>query len=687
MGAHAIRLRAVVAEPTPAAPGRGSVVPNMDQVVATARRHQLEGRPEQAKQLLRRALQAEPNRHDANHLYGMLLMESKQIEQAEYYVRRAIASRPDDAELHNTLAMILASGGKPGQAAEVLERTVGLHGTYLPALMNLAHMRLLAGEAGRAEECYRRAAAIAPDDPGPACGLADVLVRAGRGAEAAELMRTVLGRDPRHKPAMVRLVHALYFVGDADAREMEEWCRRAMAADPADPEPPIDLAMLLLKTGRANEAADVLRAVARRVPGHIRALDWLAHVLNYAEDAGEREVLEAHAAYGRALSATVRPLAPPPNPRDPARRLRVGYLSSDLRGHSVAAFLEPLLEQHDRGAFEVYCYSGTVAPDETTRRLAGYPLAWRETAGLDDRRLAERVREDGIDILVELNGHTAGERLAVMAMRPAPVQATFIGYPNTTGVAGVGYRLVDAITDPPELGADARCVERLARIPGCFLCYRPPPREDDPGVGPPPARAGAPVTFGSFNIVSKIGPGTGALWAEVLRRAPGSRLVLKSINLGPESVRRLTLDRLAACGIDPARVELRGGDLRRRDHLAAYGGIDIALDTFPYHGTTTTCEALWMGVPVVTLAGRVHASRVGVSLLTAVGVPELIAADRDGYVRLAVELAGDPARLARLRAELRERVRSSILCDSPGYARRVEGVLRDTWRAWCGGAK
>ncbi|MFM9995138.1 MAG: tetratricopeptide repeat protein [Phycisphaerales bacterium] len=590
---------------------------NVDHLVLAARQHQLGGRLVQAEQVLRRALQADPGRYDANHLMALVLMNAGAPDRAEYFIRRAVASRPTDPELHNSLGLVLAAKGASADAARAFEESSRLGPAYGPPLLGLGNLRTEALDFDAAEECYRRAAALTPGDAAVAC----------------------------------------------------------------------NAAMLLLKTGRADEAAAALRAVLKDHPGHLEALDRLAHVLNYVEGADARDVFEVHAAYGRLLESLVPAMPPPAQTREPERRLRVGYLSPDFRAHSVASFIEPLLEQHDRAAFEVLCYSTGKGSDATTARLRSHAAAWRDVGAVDDGAAAERIRADRVDVLVELSGHTAGGRLGIMARRPAPVQATFIGYPHTTGLTRVDVRLVDAHTDPAGAPTDARATERLIRVPGCFLCYRPPPMEDDPGVSPAPSAGGAPVTFGSFNHLPKVGPGLVALWSRVLLGVPRSRLVLKSINLVGGATRERLLGRFAAAGVDPRRVELLAGLPSRREHLGAYARVDVALDTFPYHGTTTTCEALWMGVPVVTLAGDVHASRVGVGLLKAADLAELIAGTPDGYVALAASWAGDPARLASLRGSLRERVRGSGLCDGPGYARRIETALRGAWRAWCADAR
>jgi predicted O-linked N-acetylglucosamine transferase (SPINDLY family) len=344
--------------------------------------------------------------------------------------------------------------------------------------------------------------------------------------------------------------------------------------------------------------------------------------------------------------------------RDPERRLRVGYLSADLREHAVAYFLEAILEGHDRRAVEVVVFH-IGAGDEATKRMRGKADTWLPLFPCPDEQLLGAMRAEGVDILVELAGHTASNRLPVVARRAAPVQVTYIGYPNTTGVPGIDYRIIDAATDPP--GGERWATERLVRLDPCFLCYRA--AESAPPVAPRPSSG--PVMFGSFNNLAKLSPQTADLWSRVVRAVPGSKLVLKGKALADESIAARFHERFASRGIGPERLEFLQHTPATGEHLGAYAKVDIALDPFPYSGTTTTCEAMWMGVPVVTMEGSRHSSRVGVSLLRTVGLPELIAKTPDEYVADRDGAGGDRDRSTQLRASLRDRVRASPLCDEP----------------------
>jgi predicted O-linked N-acetylglucosamine transferase (SPINDLY family) len=370
------------------------------------------------------------------------------------------------------------------------------------------------------------------------------------------------------------------------------------------------------------------------------------------------------------------PGAPRPTPRDPdpERRLRVGYASPDFANHSCSYFLAPPLAAHDRAQVQVFAYSDVAVPDGITAAFRGLDLVWRDMAGKDDDAFLAQARDDGIDILVDCAGHTTGNRMGAFARRGAPVQVTWLGYPGTTGLDVFDARLVDCETDPD--GAPAS--EPLVRVPGGFLAYLPPPYA--PAPGPPPFARKGYATFGSFNNLPKLNPGTLDLWARAVAPVPEARLLVKARGLDEAPTAERVRGHLARAGLPPERVELRGFVDGVAAHIALYGEVDIALDPTPYNGTTTTCEALWMGVPVLTLAGDRHAGRVGASLLTHAGLADCVAGTPDQFVARAAALASDRGRLSDLRAGLRARLSASPLCDGPRLARELETVYRALWR-------
>ncbi|MFN8011223.1 MAG: tetratricopeptide repeat protein [Holophagaceae bacterium] len=502
------------------------------------------------------------------------------------------------------------------------------------------------------------------------------LWRAQRHLEALARFEAVLARAPRH-------YHARYHAGLAlrdlaRLREAEQAFLEAARLEPLRPEPLVALGNLRREQGRVRDALLQYRRALALDPRSTAALQNLALVLHCDEDAEGEDLRRAAEAWARVAAAAPGP-RPRPRPRDPDpdRRLRVGFLSPDFRRHSCAFFLEPLFRHLDRARVEVLAYADVQARDDRTAAFEGWSDRFALVAGEDDDALEARIRAEAPDVLVDLAGHTGNNRLALFARRLAPVQATWLGCPGTTGLTAMDARLTDAIADPPG-SSEAHHTEPLARLDPVFLCYQPP--ADAPEPAPAPSAGGAPFTFGSFNTLAKAGDRTVALWSTILRAAPGSRLLLKDKALPDPAHRAWVQSRFAAHGVDPARVLGVGWRAGDAEHLATYRHVDVALDPFPYNGTTTTCEALWMGVPVVTLEGRRHSGRVGASLLRAAGLGGLVAGGEEDYAALAVDLARDPARLAGLRVGLRERVAASPLCDGPGFARRFEAALRQLWR-------
>lgn len=453
-------------------------------------------------------------------------------------------------------------------------------------------------------------------------------------------------------------------------------------AHPGEAGPHIRAGNVLRELWRVEEAVRAHAKAFELAPaGNALILSSVLFYSHYLAEVDPQRLFESHRRYGRLVAAGLGRGSQPlygVTP-DPERRIRIGYVSPNLSRHSVGSFIEPVIARHDRGRFEAYCYSNLASPDDTTARIQSLSDAWRDVHDLDDETLAASIAADRIDVLIDLAGHTASGRLGVFARKPAPVQMTWLGYPDTTGLDTIDYRITDAIADPAPR-ADARHTERLLRLPGVFLCYQPPreaPPVSDRDTDP------ASVVFCSFNVLDKVNDRVIGMWADILRAAPGSRLLLKSQLLKYEEVVGRVLDCFAARGIERERIELHSWSEDRAAHLNFYGRADIALDTFPYHGTTTTCEALWMGVPVVTLAGEVHMSRVGASLLAAAGLADLVATSPESYVQLAAGLARDRARRRTLRGGLRGRLGASPLLDHAGFTRKLEAEVDRAWRAWC----
>jgi len=578
---------------------------------------------------------------------------------------------PDPSVLR---AADLITQGKSAQAEPVLRRHLQKHAGDPDGCRLLALALLNTGRADQAEFFARRAMDLAPS--AAACdALGTTLVVLAKLDEAVAAFQRGITLDASLPSLHNGLGGALL-----NSRRYDESAQafaRARALAPGSVIFWRQHAAALVRAHRADEAIALLREGCGVFPEDLILRTQLVSTLNYA-DVPALDRLEHSRALGRLFDRAGGKAPTFANTRDPARRLRVGLLSGDWFDHPVAHFISPLFTHRPAG-LDLYVYDASRKRDHINRRLRPLAQAWREVDRLGDAAVAARMRADGIDLAVDLGGHTIDSRVAVMAFHPAPVGVAYPGYPGTTGMSSVGWRLVDHHTDPP--GADAWHTERLAHLDPCFLCFPPP--EGAPEVAAPPAGRDGPITFGSFNNPSKLSASVLQLWARVLGATPGSTLLLKGVGFEVPAVRERLQRAAAEAGIDPTRLTVLPITATPAEHLATYARVDIALDTSPYHGTTTTCEALWMGVPVVTLAGETHVSRVGVSLLSAVGLPEWIAASPDAYLALASGLARDRAALAAHRGSLRGRMLASALCDQPGFASRFEASLRSAWRDWC----
>jgi protein O-GlcNAc transferase len=669
------------------------------------------GNANEAKRLLERALSIESGRATLHYALAALHLQEGQIDSAIRHLERTVALDQTHADALNDLGAACLEAGRYDEARQSLKRALENNPSSPVAYRNLANLCARMGDPKGSAEYYRRALDRSPRDDEVQMRLADALLLSGDPVAAMAEYRAVAERAPGNAPAWKRLAET---AAKLDRRaDAITWYRRALEADRHQPDVLNNLGILLSDGGCYDEAAAIFEQAVRLRPDFVAALHNLGGtchlqnrhdeavdaykkalradplnlltlsnfiaVTNYRRRDGSALIDELHASYLRSLAPErARAMIRHDNDRTPGRRLRVGYLSPDFRLHSVAFFIEPLIEGHDRERFEVYCYSDVAKPDFVTERLKALSDHWRDTSSDSDEALAERVRADGIDLLVDLDGHFAGNRLPVLAQKPAPLQLSYLGYPATTGLPEVDYRLSDGVADPPG-DAEERYCEKLIRVPGPFLCYRPP------GEAPPPARIdpnGGPVTFGSFNELPKLSPELLQCWCRILQAAPGSRLLLKATALVDPATCARVKSGFEGAGLPSDRIELLGRTASLEEHLALYERVDVALDTFPYNGTTTTCEALYMGVPVVSLAGDAHAGRVGASLLEALDLRELVASSEDEYVAKAVSLAGNGDQRRRYGGDLRDRMLASPLCDQPSFVRAVETEYLGCWSRW-----
>lgn len=504
---------------------------------------------------------------------------------------------------------------------------------------------------------------------------AAVLQDVGRAAECEALCRSALELEPDFAEAHDNLGTALLTLRRFD--EAAACFVRALELHPGLTKSRENLAIYHRDKGQLDQAEACLREAIARDPGSVSTRSALLFVLQLSGRLSAEALFAEHRAYGEAVEACTA-LPAVRSARVDRKKLRIGYVSGDFRTHSVAYFFEPLLTHHDRSRFEIACYYSNGRSDAVTQRIRAQSDLWVECVGQSDAALAERIHADDIDILVDLSGHTGNNRLPAFALKPAPVQMTWLGYSDTTGMKRMDFRITDCFVSP-EGRFERWHTEKLLRLPNAFLCYAPP--DDAPSVARAPSAEAGHVTFGCFNFLGKVSDEILLAWAEILRRSPSARLLLKNKSLGDQGTRSALQARVARCGIPSERLLLQAYEPDLKSHLEHYGRVDVALDSFPYAGGTTTCEALWMGVPVISLVGDSYVSRMGLSLLTNAGHPEWAAHSVDDYIDTALSVAESRTELYRMREAQREKLSAQPLFRPAQFARDMEDAYESAWAA------
>lgn len=668
------------------------------------------GNMQEAMACCRRALETAKDPGDAYHLLGILFHETRDYQKACESFRKELEARPECAEAHNCLGMSLHHAGKPEDAISFYLKALKIDTESAETLNNLGIALHDTGRPDEAIRSYKKAIAIDPGYAQAHNNLGSALHSIHRMQEAIDSFRQAILIRPdfveahnnlglallaekRYEEAHLCFDKALavqpgfidaYLNSGNTFREQGLYSqalrrfKKALELDPNRYDIHAHMAYVLTLQGRMDEAIRFYQEALKTAPKDNSIHSPYLFALHYQDPVDFSELYRQHKQWGKLQKAA--------NPRTrvhdktPRRRLRIGYVSPDFHTHSVGYFIETILASHDKDSFEIFCYFDVSFPDETTKRMQSLIKNWRDISLLRDRQVEGMIQQDRIDILVDLAGHTANNRLTLFASGPAPVQATYLGYPDTTGLPGMHYRITDALADPPGM-TDHLYTEKLVRLPGCFLCYRPP--APTPDVGPPPCRKTGRTTFGSFNNRSKITRNVIKVWSEILKKIPDSMLLLKAKPFADTDTRQALLEEFSRQGVQPGQIEFAGRIESRIEHLELYNSIDIALDTFPYNGTTTTCEALWMGVPVIILKGEAHMSRVGVSLLTNMGMEEFITETPHDYVEKAMSLAKNPKNLSRLRQRQRNAMSRSPLMDGHNFTRNLERAYQKMWLHWC----
>jgi len=598
------------------------------------------GRFDEAVASCRHAVELSPGNPEAQVNLGAALAAQGRLDEAIAAYRGALQIKPGLPEAHNNLGLALRRRGRPDEAMAAFQHALQLNPGYPNAHNNLGAALAGQGRLDEAVTAFHRALHLKPDHPEALNNLGNTLRERGQPDDAVAVIRRALELKPDYSDAHNNLGSALK-----------------------------DLCLL-------DEALAAYRRAIQLEPEHASAHSNLVFALHLHPGHNIRTIAEERHRWNRQFSHPLKRFILP-HPIDPAvaRPLRIGYVSPDFRDHVVGRNLLPLFRFHDRLNFEVLCYSGVAQPDQLTDEIRRHARQWRNAAGVEDETLAEMIRQDGVDILVDLTQHLAGNRLAVFARKPAPIQASFAGYPESTGLDAIEYRISDRHLEAGSANVGTGSKERVCLIDS-FWCYDP--CGEDVEVNGLPAGESGQITYGCLNNVCKVNEPVLGLWARVLGRVANSRLVLLS-TVG--SHRQRILETLGSEGVEAHRVEFV--EYRpRREYLETYHRLDIVLDTAPYNGHTTSLDALWMGVPVVSLVGETPVSRAGVSQLTNLGLPELAAHSEEDYVRIAVELAGNLARLSELRSTLRSRMKASVLMDAPRFARNIEAAYRSMWEAW-----
>ncbi len=669
------------------------------------------GKFEEAARSYEQALRLAPNQPELHYNLGTAQHKLGNHDKAIEHYRRAIALHPVYAEAHNNLGMALTALGRHDEAVNSLRQAITLKADYFDAYYNLGVTLWHKGNADEAIACYQHALQIKPVFTDALNNLAAAFASQLHFDKAIEYYRRLLDINPDGADVLKNL--ALVYVKSARLDDATAIYQRLVALMPDDTGALNELGAVLIRLGRLSEASSCFRqalqlnpesaeayysmaspfatqgkldeallcyrqALALK-PDYAVAYQALLSTLLYRPSTSPELIFEEHRRFETLLAASAYDKHQPhTNNPDPERKLRIGYMSSDFRVHPVGYSVIPLLEAVDHCRFDVILYAEVTYADKITAHLHDLADGWRSTVGLSDKTIAEMIRQDEIDILVCLAGHFDRNRLLVCAHKPAPVQVSYHDA-ATSGLSTMDYFITDIILNPRD--STERFSERLVHLPTFHLH---PQLTFAPDVGPLPALSAGRMTFGSFNNPMKITPQVIALWSRVLKAVPESRLLLKFKNVyADKELRRHMLDGFAEHGIGAERLLLEAQADSRAGHLKWYESIDIALDPFPFNGSTTTFEALWMGTPTITLLGQTMVSRWGGSMLTRVGLPELIASTEDEYVECAIRLASDLSGLATLRSELRGRVANSTLCNAKLRTRQIERAYRYMWRKWC----
>ncbi len=632
---------------------------------------------EQALEQYNKALSVAPDFVEGHVAKANVFLDANQPADAIPAFYHALTLRPELFEAHFGMGEALFQQHRTQDSIRAYRKALALKPNSVDTLNNLGNVHNERGEYDQAQHYFDKALTLNPNDANSWNNLGNNLQYQGKPTAALDAFKKAVELDPNRADALNNIGQSLIHLSQPGAAI--EPLRRALTLSPDDASITYNLAYALNLLGERQESYSIFRRLLRHHPNLHLAHDTLLMCLSYDPDLSPEQLYNEHVEWGKQHGSPRRHLIKPlTNSPDSDRKLRIGYVSTDLGRHSVAYMTRSTITRHDPASFETFFYSGRTPEDEITEQFRQSATQWRSTLGLSESELANLIRSDQIDILIDLNGHTAGSRLTVFAQKPAPIQVTWIGYCDTTGLDTIDYILMDPVTASPDM--DHLFSEQVIRLPDTRFCYSPP--EYAPPVSRLPALTKGYITFGSFSNLQKINDHVIDTWSQILRQVPASKLIINWKTLKESKTREKLIKQFAQHGITANRLDLRQGAPTAAGVLEEYSEVDIALDSFPYSGGITTCEALWMGVPVVTILGSRAVSRQSASIINAAGYPETIASNPSEYIQIATELAADIGKLYATRKALRTKMQASPICDAPRFLEHLEASYKHMWKTW-----
>ena len=638
--------------------------------------HGMQGNMDEAGRCSRRVIALRPDHGEAHiNLGNVLLSQGKPDEAIEHY-QTAVRGNPNNPGALCSLGNALSSLGKHSEATANYLAALRLNPNLVEAHYNLGNSQMAQRQYNEAMNSFRQAIRLNPNYAAAYNNLGNAQKEAGDNNAAIESYRTAVRLQPDFARAYNNL--AIVFREQDLLKEAYDAAQHALSIQSKFVDALISMGNISIDQGRPNIAIEYFQKVLNIEPNHPEAHTCLFTMMHYRPEYSAESLFKVAQEWGNRFTPDVQSLTSCDNSPDPQRRLRIGYVSGDYYNHPVGYFIESVLNNHDSQRYEIFCYYNHNKYDELTTRLQKKAHLWRNISGLSNDAIIEQIHADGIDILIDLSGHTDRNRLLVFSRKPAPIQITWLGYFDTTGLNTIDYIIGDRYLIPPD--EEKRYTEQVLRLPNAYLCYSPPVEEIEPG--PLPALINGKVTFGSFNNTAKITEEVIACWSRIMHALPHSQLYLKYKPLSNDDVQRRFLAQFAEHGIESTRIQLAGSS-PRQEYLATYHQIDISLDPFPFNGCTTTMESLWMGVPVISLRGNRYVSHMGETILRHMGLDNHVTDNMDAYINKAVDLATNIPALKDIRSQLRKKLLDSTLCDGADFTRKLEVLYRDVWVSWC----